>query len=270
MADALQALQKTLDRLDEIEQELDSVRLDLRQSDRLASLGQVTATIAHELNNILTPALSYAQMAQQHPDRQDYVEKALERTIEGVKMASDILDSALNLAAGDRESHPTISRPQDAAEMAIKCLARDPRRDGIELQFDLPPDIVAPIPPRALQQVFLNLLTNATRILRRQGGGRIAIAAQATTAGTEIIFSDNGPGIPPDIRDRVFQPFSTTEEPDRNAPQDGGRGLGLSICRRTVISHGGTISVEEERDGGARFVIRFPPATSIAAGRAAA
>lgn len=270
--DPIQALQQTLDRLDEIEQELSAVRLDLRQSDRLATLGQVTATIAHEVNNILTPALSYAQLAKKQPDRPDLVQKALDRTIEGVSAASEILDAALNLAAGDARSCPNTTRPKEALASAIKCLAREPERDGIDLRVAIPDDFEAPIPPRALQQVFMNLLTNATRILRRQGGGRITVTCTHTPGRTRITFADNGPGIPDDMRPTLFQPFTTTEAVDPSAPQEGGRGLGLSICRRTVTSHGGSIGIGDAADGssGACFVIEFDRAASEESGRLAA
>jgi signal transduction histidine kinase len=230
----------------------------LQQTDRMATLGVLAASVAHELNNILTPVLGYAQLAQKNPDDQTLAAKALSRTATGIESARRITDAILGFAAtGDDESNPNILQTFEAA---MACLARDPARDGIVFEAEIPGGLRACMRATALQQVFLNLVLNACSAL--VGPGWIQVAAREGERDDVVItISDNGPGIPESIRDRIFEPFVTlsmrrsTEGGGTKLGQAGGTGLGLAVCRHLVEDAGGSISVETSEGGGTRFTI---------------
>jgi two-component system sensor kinase FixL len=105
-----------------------------------------------------------------------------------------------------------------------------------------------------IQQVLLNLIKNASEAIDGAPGGRVELAWRAITAGVEITVSDNGPGIPPEIRNRLFQPFASTKA--------NGMGIGLAICRTIIEGHGGTLAAQDHTTGGVLFRITLPPVTS--------
>ncbi len=103
-----------------------------------------------------------------------------------------------------------------------------------------------------LQQVFINLLSNASKALNSVGGGEIIITSSSTDGEVLIEVSDNGPGIPPKILDNIFEPFFTTQ------PRGKGTGLGLSIAQSIVHNHGGEITVKSEIGKGTTFTVKLP------------
>jgi len=253
-------LERTLDRLDSIEQELAELQDVVRHTDALATVGAMTASLAHELNNLLTPAMSYAQLAERSPDNRELVAKALRRTIESIQGATRLLDATLDLATPNTSTlSPDDCCIDNALTAAIACLTREPTRDGILIERHIDTQLRARISMQELQQVFVNLLTNSVRVLRRKGGGRIEVLARPKGTSVEIDFRDSGPGISNIMRTTLFQPFVTSESPTSGDPQQGGRGLGLAICHRTITARKGTIAVDEAPGGGARFLIELPP-----------
>lgn len=258
MAHDAAQLQDTLARLDAIEREFSALQEEVRHTDALATVGGMAAGLAHELNNLLTPALGYAQLAERSPENQVLVAKALRRTIESIQAATHLLDATLDLATpsgAKATAHASIDR---ALNDAIGCLIREPERDEITLERAGESGLHARITPPELQQVLVNLLTNATRVLRRQGGGRIRVHSSATDERVTVVFSDDGPGVPIKLQTHLFEPFVTSETPSPGAPQQGGRGLGLAICHRTIAARRGTIEVGDAPEGGAQFTIVLP------------
>ncbi len=274
MAQDTALLEKTLERLEAAERDLARLQEAVRHTDVLATIGSLTAGLAHELNNLLTPALGYASLAERSPDNRELVSKALRRTIESIETATRLLDATMDLAQpGGCHSNESCSVGQ-AIDLALNCLVRSPEQDDIALERCIGHDAVASIRPQELQQIFVNLLTNACRVLRRKSGGTIRIEAQRISAPTSpeepsgdrirITIDDDGPGIPATIRTSLFQPFTTTEAPTAGDPQQGGRGLGLMICERTITGRQGTIAAEDSPLGGARFTVELPAAGGAA------
>ena len=251
-------LAETLDRLDSVEQELAALQQEVRHTDALATVGGLAAGLAHELNNLLTPALTYAQLAERSPDDPKLVAKALRRTVEAIQTATRMLDATLDLATPDGAKAPGWASVAETLDAAIACLTRDPARDAITVERAVDASLRVRITPQELQQVFVNLLTNATRVLRRRGGGTIRVEASRMNAMVRIEVVDDGPGIPAGIRNQLFRPFVTTETPQDGRPEEGGRGLGLAICQRTIAARRGSISVDDAERGGARFTIVLP------------
>lgn len=265
-ASLMRELERTQQRLDEVQQ-------SLVRSHRLATLGTLASVIAHEYNNILTPVISYAQLALARPDDHDLLVKAVERALQGAERASQISTSMLGFSR-DAEG-PTHAWVPEVVEEALQCLAREPKKDGIELELDLP-EVRVDMPALSLQQVLINLVLNARKAMR-QRGGRLRIAGSADGHRVRLTVSDTGPGIPEAVKARLFEAFVTEPIEDAcshdaagnghadgsprdgcSSSQQGGTGLGLSICKQLVEEAGGSIDVESERGRGAAFHLTLP------------
>ena len=159
----------------------------------------------------------------------------------------------------------------EALEGALGCLGRDPAKDQIEVDKIIPLGTWVAIRPHALQQVFLNLIINASHALRGRPG-TIKVRATALPGGvTRIEVADTGPGITPELIERLFDPFVSTRlvKGERGRQGDkvteaGGSGLGLMVTRHLIESAGGSITVDSTPGEVARFVITLPTGSATA------
>ncbi len=252
-----------LDQLEQVQDQLNAMQQAMARSHRLTTLGTIAAIIAHEFNNILTPVVSYAQLAQRRPDDHDMLRKAVDKAYAGATKAAQICSSLLGFTSEENgENRADVAQ---VVQDTFHCLARDPSKDGIALSLDLPDDLHAAISPVALQQVVLNLVLNARRAMRGAGGS-LSISARPVSDRIELIVADTGPGIAPDLLPDIFKPFVTQSPPrpaDAPPEADGqakGTGLGLTICHDLVTRHGGTIDVASQPGRGAAFTITLPRA----------
>ena len=241
-------------RLARAETTLAVLRRELEHMQRLATLGTLAAGIAHEMNNILTPVLAYAQLAQSNPADSDLRAKALERTIAGVESVSRIADAILGFARNDDQVERAKVKAQ--IEAALACLGRDPVRDGVNLVVSVSPEAEVRIGPLALQHVLLNLILNALAALDGKGG-EVRITAQRKGAKTRITVADTGPGIPKEVAAKLFEPFVTSHARPGNGGA-GGSGLGLAVSKRLIESAGGTIEVSSSPGHGATLTVTLP------------
>jgi signal transduction histidine kinase len=226
-----------------------SLRRELLRARGLATLGTMTAMVAHEFNNILTPIVNYAQMARLKPD---LTQKAVWHAAEGGRRAGQICDAILGLARhGSDQKEPLAILP--LVRETVAAMARDPVRDGIELDIDVPPDLVAAGRRAELQQVILNLLLNARQaVLNRPGARRIEVCGKPSGRFVSLTVSDNGAGIPRKDLSHIFEPFFT-------AQADGkGTGLGLAFCRQVTRGLGGRITARSREGEGATFTLAIP------------
>ncbi|MCC7145758.1 MAG: HAMP domain-containing histidine kinase [Phycisphaeraceae bacterium] len=243
-----------LDQLENLQTQLEQVREHLTHSHRLATLGMLASIVAHEFNNILTPIISYAQLALSAPKDQELMRKAVEKALAGSERAARIASSVLGFAAQEDE--------QDSAclpavvEESINCLGRHPSRDGIELHVNVP-DLTLDISPLNLQQILMNIFLNARKVMSK-GGGRLTITACQENTDVRIDVADTGPGIPEAVRERVFEPFVTQAADEQNPEQSKGTGLGLAICRDLVQSAGGKIWFDTQTGKGTTFHVQLP------------
>jgi two-component system sensor histidine kinase HydH len=223
------------------------------RAEQLAAVGQVAAGVAHELRNPLTSVKMLVQTAlERHagdglpPEDLDLMEHEIRRMEQCIQMF-------LDFARPPRSER----RRADLIEVIRRALALvegRARRQKVSLTADLPREAVyLMIDPEQVRQVVVNLLLNSLDALPRGGTAHLEVLVgngQSPFPRVEVRVSDTGPGIAPRIRDRLFEPFVSSKET--------GMGLGLSICKRLIEAHGGTIRGENGPEGGARFSFTLP------------
>jgi signal transduction histidine kinase len=228
-------------------EDLEHAREDVVRAAKLAVVGEMAATMAHEVRTPLGILRSSAQMLQREPqlspEGQEMAGFVLSETDRLSRLVSALLDCA--------RPRPLVSQTQDIHTIilrAIDLLSQRAVRRGIHIVQELraEPAMLA-CDGEQMVQVFLNLLLNPLQIL--PSGGEIVIRTVVEEDWLVIEVADNGPGIPPENRARVFDPFFTTREK--------GIGLGLTVVQQIVHTHGGEISVSESSTRGACFRLRF-------------
>ncbi|MEZ4312491.1 MAG: HAMP domain-containing sensor histidine kinase [Polyangiaceae bacterium] len=233
----------------------------LVRSERLASVGRLAAGLAHEIGNPLSAILGFHELLQTgdlpREEELDFLARMKRETERIHKVLRDLLDFARPAAAPrDRDSEPAHACSAEGAVTGAVALVL-PQKDwkGIDLTTDLDPGLplVAIAEPR-LVQLLLNLLLNAGDAVP-SSGGKVSVRARPAPGGrVHIEVEDNGPGIAPDIEDRLFEPFVTTKE------VGAGTGLGLAVCRGIAEDAAGSITVTRGPLGGALFLLDLPAA----------
>jgi two-component system, NtrC family, sensor kinase len=221
-------------------------------TDRLASLGEMAAGIAHELNNPLTGVVALSQLlleAGVPPEIKDDLEAI---SSEGQRAAS-VVKNLLSFA----RSHTLSAQPVEINAVISQVLnlrAYEHRVNNIEVVTHFAPNLPEIVADRfQMQQVFLNIVLNAEQaMIDSKGRGSLTVTTELSGDIIRIAFADNGPGIPADIINRIFDPFFTTKEVGK------GTGLGLSICYGIVTKQGGRIFAQSQPGQGATFIIELP------------
>lgn len=251
----------------QLEAELHLNELQLLQSAKMASLGEMATGVAHELNqplnNIGLMASRMLKRVNALPDADAaFCRERLGRIRDQVERAGRIIDQLRGF--GRRSERPLervdVRLPLGHVE---EMLASELEQDGIALRIALPPALpLVKAEPSQLEQVLVNLLLNARDAFRIAGltppvGRYIRVEAERRTLeggrpALALLVRDNGPGMSDEVRSRVFQPFFTTKDPGQ------GTGLGLSISYGLIRSFGGTLSVESRFGHGAEFAIVLP------------
>jgi signal transduction histidine kinase len=250
--------------LDELQRQVDGLRAQLVESQRLATIGTISAVIAHEFNNILTPIMSYSQVAlksaqSQCPDM-ELVQKALAKSAQAAEKAERICVSMLGLARGQSAVGPVSV--QKLVDETLTVMAREPQKDGIALRVQVQPGLAVMGDMVQLEQVLLNLLINARQAMLGRGGALTIRAGAGEVQGeARLQVIDSGPGIPDKILPRIFEPFFTTKGTNRKG-EARGTGLGLAICKDIIEHHKGRIEAASEVGKGTTFTITLPAAES--------
>jgi PAS domain S-box-containing protein len=249
-AAAQRAQQQLLDQRtqekERVETELGKLREELVRKTRLAAIGQVSASIAHDLRNPLGSVRNAAfylkrRVPKDPPEWAEFLDVIEKEVGEADRIISNLLEMG---RAGPVRKHAVDLR--QLAEDAFQ-LIKD--RDGIQLRVATDPEPFAiHAAPDAFRQVLMNLGTNAVQAMA--GKGELWVQARRNAAGDEILVRDTGPGIAGYVRERLFEPLVTTKAK--------GTGLGLAICRQIVERHGGTITLISEDRPGATFRIVLP------------
>ena len=221
-------------------------------TDRLASIGEMAAGLAHELNNPLTGILALSQMLS-HANLTTEYREDLECINTEAKRAASIVKNVL-LFARNKTGENSQSSVNDVVKNVLKLREYEEKASNITVVTNLEENISpVPVDKWQLQQIFLNLISNAEAAIKEVNRpGIITIGTQRTNNHVNIVFSDNGCGIKKQVLPRIFDPFFTTKEIGK------GTGLGLSICYSIIVKHGGKINVKSQVNEGTTFTIRLP------------
>jgi len=239
----------------------DRVRLEaqLRHADRLATIGQLAAGVAHELNEPLGNVLGFAQLARKTPGLPRSAADDVDKTVTAALHARDIVSKLMLFA---RQKMPTQGQVKlnEVVENGLLFLESRCAKAGIRLERRIDPDLPGiQADAGQLLQVLVNLVVNALQAT--PAGGTITIGTGRAGASAVLTVADTGVGMTPDVRSRVFLPFFTTK------PIGEGTGLGLSVVHGIVTAHGGQIEVESEPGRGACFRVLLPIAGPAESGK---
>jgi len=229
-------------------------REQIFQAEKMSALGELLAGVAHELNNPLSVVVGHALMLRDETTAPETLRR-VDKISEAAERCTKIVRSFLAMA----RQQPARLVPIDLAEtLQVALEALQNGGEGLTAQIEL--DVEADLPrvrgdAHQIAQVFINLVTNADQAIRDSGTGdliRIAIRNEGKSGMVRITVSDNGPGIPNAIQNRVFDPLFTTK------PVGSGTGIGLALCHRVVTAHAGRIAVSPDRGQGAEIILHLP------------
>jgi C4-dicarboxylate-specific signal transduction histidine kinase len=249
-------LRETTNEIGRREQELREKQEQLVQAAKLATLGELTTGIAHELNNPLNNIGLYLGNMLDRLDAEDFdkqrMEHNLTHSLQQVKKATEIINHLRTFGRAAPLNRETVNL-NAVVENAISLLREQLRLHEIDLELELSAeDPLVAGNPIQLEQVVMNLLSNARDAVAESPGKRISISSAFEDDSVLLTIEDSGPGIDPELEQRIFDPFFTTKEVGQ------GTGLGLSIVYGIIKDHEGSISVESQLGRGARFVINLP------------
>ncbi len=244
--------------------ELREAHAQLIQSAKMASLGELVAGIAHEVNNPIAFVMSHldtigrnleivANATQPMPQRaQASMDKARTRLREARQGLDRVKDLVLKLRTFSRLDEGEFKRidVRESIDSVLAMLRHRLRRGSVHTEIAYADDNSIACYPAPLNQVVMNLVSNAIDAV--DGDGTIWITTERATDAFRIVVADNGPGVPVHLRDRIFEPFFTTK------PVGVGVGLGLAIAYRIIQTHRGRIAIGDRAGGGAEFTVSLP------------
>lgn len=231
--------------------ELKGLQLRTIRTERLASLGQLAAGVAHELNTPLANILLIAESLERRAPN-PWVANRAGSIVRQVESAARIVAGLLDFG----REHPPATREENLTRLVEEAVefVRG-KQKSVDVEVTVLPEgdaVVANVNRVQIVQVFVNLLNNAYDAM--EGRGRLTVRTRSTEGFAEIDIHDSGPGIAPEVLPHLFEPFFTTKVDGK------GTGLGLSICHGIVASHGGRITVRSAPGEGATFTVRLPRA----------
>jgi PAS domain S-box-containing protein len=238
------------------EEERRQMELKAQITSRLASVGEMAAGVAHEINNPLTAVTGYAQLLVDREDIPPDIRSDLAAINDGARRVAGIVQTLLSFSRQTKPQRKLVDI-NELIEGTLVLRAYHLRVNNIEVITRLAPGLLETVvDPGQIQQVLLNLIVNAeTEMKLAHGKGKLTITTEKSHNTIKICCQDNGPGIKPEVMDKIFDPFFTTREVGQ------GTGLGLSLCYGIVAEHKGKIYAESKPGKGATFVIELPVVT---------
>ena len=229
-------------------------REKLIQHERIATIGRLSASIVHDLRNPLAAIYGGAEMLVDGKLPASHVQRLAGNIYRASRRIQELLQDLLDVSR-TKTGQPEMCRLRDVASAACDALASNADGQHVALINAVPAELEVLVEFNRMERVFVNLIGNALEAMPDGGNrqGMIRIKATCASGVALVEVEDNGPGIPPEIRSKLFQPFVT-------AGKRNGLGLGLALTRQTVSEHGGDMWVESEPGRGARFLFRLPGA----------
>jgi len=233
-----------------VEKDRTKVEEQLRHADRLATIGQLAAGVAHEINEPLASILGFAQLARQDEETPPAVKRDLEKIVNSSLHARDIVKKLLVFArqALPRKSEVSVN---DIINEAIQLCSARCAKMGIEIILQCGSAIPPIVADRGqIHQVIINLIVNAIQAMEK--GGDLSISTYLDGDSVIVRVQDTGTGMTEEIQSCIFMPFFTTKDVNE------GTGLGLSVVHGIITSHGGSITVESRPQEGSTFTVILP------------
>jgi signal transduction histidine kinase len=256
----VQRLEDLSEKLEETNRQLRRAEAHARRAERLAALGQLSAGLAHEIRNPLGVIKGSADMLSRKVAGSEPLVSELAGYISSeVNRLNALVVRFLDFARPSKlELRP--ERISEIVDRAIEAATASFPNAGLKIGREYAPNLPEiPADPQLCEQVFVNLITNAIQAMQAEAGSsektlRIAIEQEVSNGepGVAVFVEDTGPGVAPELREQIFNPFFTSKK--------DGVGLGLSIVAKIVDDHRGTIRLEENAPRGARFHVFFPHA----------
>lgn len=251
-ADLLSDLRNQVEILASTVEELRQAQAELKQSEKLASIGQLAGGVAHEIRNPLQVIQGRMELLllDEHSEE---MTADLKCVLEHIGRISDIVSNLLSFSRQSKDADFRDLNISEVAEKTLNLLEPQVLPDNIVIIRDFDKEI-PPIygNPGQLQQVFTNLALNAYQAMRESNEGTLTVSVKPRKGEVVVEFSDTGPGIAKENMEQLFEPFFTTK------PEGQGTGLGLSIAYGIIQIHGGTINVKSTVGKGTKFTLSFP------------
>ncbi len=234
------------------EQLKEFTRKKIMESEKLALIGQLSANVAHELNNPLQGIVTYSHLLLENKPAEDSEKDSLQKIVIQANRCRDIIRGLLDFSR-QRKPDKTLCDVNDVLKGCISLLEKQAHFQNIQINYDLQPDLPkAVIDPSQIERVFINLLVNAAEAMDGNGQLTLSTRFDPLESFIELEFADSGHGISRENLEKIFDPFFTTKDTGH------GVGLGLAISYGIVKEHKGTISVESETGKGTTFTVRLP------------
>ena len=225
-------------------------REDLIRQERISTIGRLSGSIVHDLRNPLAAIYGGAEMLVDTDLPASHVKRLAGNIYRASRRIQELLQDLLNVSRG-RSGALEVCRLREVASAAWDSLSSMAGAQNVQIEIAIPAEIEAPMERSRMERAFVNLIANALEAM--PDGGAVRISAELKEGAAVVHVEDNGPGIPPEIRSQLFQPFVS-------AGKRNGLGLGLALSRQTVLEHGGDMWVESASGRGARFSFRLPAA----------
>ena len=223
-------------------------RQELIRQERISTIGRLSSSIVHDLRNPLAAIYGGAEMLIDGELSPAQVQRLAGNIYRSSRRLQELLQELVDVGRG--KSHPSeICRLKDIVSAAYEPYATAAEQRAVEVSIEVPDDIELPLERARMERVFVNLIDNA--ITAMPAGGSLQIAAEANGVNVVVKVRDSGPGIAPDIRTRLFQPFVSFGKKN-------GVGLGLALSRQTVLDHGGELWLDPALTVGACFFVKLP------------
>lgn len=237
------------------EQQIESLKQQLVESQRLAALGELVGTTTHEFNNMLMTILNYAKLGLRNRDEASR-DKALEKILAAAQRAEKITNSVLGLARNRKQEFAPTNLPGIISESLV-LLEREMMKYKVTVRCEFEEVPAVRAIGNQIQQVLLNLMTNSRQAMPEGGEIVVRLAHDPAENTVDLTVRDNGSGIPREQLPKIFERFySTKNGPDESGK--GGTGVGLATCKDIVDAHHGRLRVESTVGKGTAFTIRLP------------